>query len=164
MTHHPERHDGGGANSDDRAPSAEDAQPADLFDGFLDTVQAIGGADEERREPLLERAEDRGLDRALAEQVYDISREEKLLPAYGLALVLHRISVLPFDSASTRVDTSEPNEPEWVDAPPEPKQAELERRLRQTFRRLRSHLDDEDDPAAAVDAFAREPDVQEHRY
>lgn len=146
MTHHRERHDD------------------DLLDGLLDTVEALGGADEQRREPLLERAEDRGLDRSVAEQAYDISREENLLPAYGLALALHRISVLPFDSSSARVDTSEPNEPEWVDTPPGPQQAERERRLRQTFRRLRSHLDGVQDPTLAVHAFAREPDLETHSY
>lgn len=164
MTHHSERHDGGGAESVDGDTAASDSPTADLLDGLLETVEALGGADEQRREPLLERAEDRGLDRSVAEQVYDISREENLLPAYGLALVLHQISVVPFDSSSTQVDTSEPNEPEWVDAPPGPRQAERERRLRQTFRRLRSHLDGVGDPASAVHGFAREPDLETHSY
>lgn len=149
MTHHKEHDDGDVARH---------------LDGLLETVRGLGGADEQRRELLLEQAEERGLDRGVAEQAYDIAREEKLLPAYGLALAMHRVSVQPFDNSSTQVETSEPNEPEWVDAPPPPEQADREWRFRQTFRRLRSHLEQAGDPAEAVRAFGQEPDLQHHRY
>lgn len=149
MTHHKEHDDG---------------DVAQRVDGLLETVEKLGGADEQRRELVLEQAEERGLDRAVGEQAYDIAREENLLPAYGLALALHEVSVQPFDASSTQVETSEPNEPEWVDAPPPPEQADRERRLRQTFRRLRSHLEQAADPAEAVRAFGQEPDLQRHRY
>jgi hypothetical protein len=129
---------------------------------ILETVADLGGADEQRREILLEQAESRGLDRLIAEQAYDIAREEKLLPAYALSLTLHHISIQPFDSPRPRVETSEPNEPEWVDAPPNPEQADLERRLRQTFRRLRSHLEEATDPRSAVQALLQEHDVESH--
>lgn len=134
------------------------------LDGLLETVRGLGGADEQRRELLTEQAEERGLDRGVAEQAYDIAREENLLPAYGLALAIHEVSVQPFDDSSTRVETSEPNEPEWVDTPPPPEEADREWRFRQTFRRLRSHLDQHADPAEAVRAFGREPDLQYHRF
>lgn len=134
------------------------------MDRFLAAVESFGGKDEHRRELLVEHAEDRGVDRTTAEQAYDIAREERLDPAYGLALVLEGISVRPLASPRPDVDTSEPNEPEWVDAPPRAELAERERRLRQTFRRFRSHLDEGDGAASAARAFVREPDLEPYDY
>lgn len=152
MTHHHESHDD------------EEASIGRAIDRLLDTVEALGGHDEHRRDMLVEGAEERGLDRPVAEQAYDIAREEGLDPAYGLALVLDRLSVQPLASPRPEVETSEPNEPEWVDAPPEPRLAERERRLRQTFRRFRSHLESAGAPQSATEAFAREPDLELYDY
>ncbi len=48
--------------------------------------------------------------------------------------------------------------------PPSRDAAERERRLRQTFRRLRSKVDEADDPAAAFRAFVDEPDLEAFDY
>lgn len=131
---------------------------------LVDAADAFGGDKEQRREVLMERAEARGLDRPAAEQAYDIAREEKLAPAYALAVVLEGISVRRLDGPRPDVDSTEPNEPEWVDTPPGRDQAERERRLRQTFRRLRSHMEEAESPAAALRAFAREPDLESYDF
>lgn len=127
-------------------------------------AEELGGGREHRREKLMERAEDRGLDRAAAEQAYDIAVEESLEPAFGMALVLEGLSVRLLDGARPDVESTEPNEPEWVDTPPPADQAERERRLRQTFRRLRSHMEQSDSPGDALRAFAREPDLEPHDF
>jgi hypothetical protein len=124
----------------------------------------LGGADELRRDALVARAEARGMARYDAEQAYDIAREESLQPAWGLAVVLEGISVQPLGSSRPDVDAAEPSEPEWVDAPPNPRQAERERRLRQTFRRLRSRFAEEADIRAAIDALCADPDLEAYRY
>jgi hypothetical protein len=142
----------------------EDVLAAVRVDELLRSVEALGGAEEHRRERLVDEAEDRGVERPLAEQAYDIAREEHLDPAYGLALVLNGLSVRPLTSASPDVDASDATEPEWVDAPPKPALAERERRLRQTFRRLRSRLEESEDSRSAMLQFAREPDLEDHAY
>ena len=147
----------------------------DRLQRVLGTAEELGGAGELRRDRIVEGAEDRGLDRPTAEQAYDIAREERLQPAYALALVLEGVSIRPLESPAPDVETSEPNEPEWVDAPPAPELAERERRLRQTFRRFRSHLADAGSGApdesagpgvagAAVAALADEPDLEGYEY
>lgn len=127
-------------------------------------AEDLSDGKEQRREALIERAEREGLDRPTAEQAYDISVEEKLPPAYGLALVRLGISVALLDGGSPDVEVSEPSEPEWIDEPPGPREATRERRLRETFRRLRSHLDETPDARQATSEFAREPDLEAHDY
>jgi hypothetical protein len=124
----------------------------------------LGGEDELRRDELVARAEERGLARPDAEQAYDIAVEENLKPAWGLAAVLEGLSVQPLGRSRPDVSTSEPNEPEWVDAAPDPEQAERERRLRQTFRRIRSRFEEGPDAGAAIDALCRDPDLEVHDY
>lgn len=153
MTHHTNSHETTGEGSiEDRVRRL----PA--------TAEALGGPEEHRRDALMEAAEARGLDRPDAEQAYDIAREVGLDAAYGLAVMLEGVSVRPITSPRADVDTSEPTEPEWVDAPPDPDLAERERRLRQTFRRLRSHLDEGAGLAEALDMLAREPDLEAYDY
>lgn len=153
MTHHTDTHDDGA-----------DASVGRRLDRVLDTVEALGGKDEHRREQLVEEAEERGLDRPLGEQVYDLAREERLDPAYALALVLEGVSVRPLPGPRPDVETAEPNEPEWVDAPPKPTEAKLELRLRQTFRRFRSHLEGGNEARGALDAMGRDPDLEPYDY
>lgn len=133
-------------------------------EALLRTVEGLGGAGEHRREALTERAEERGLGRPEAEEAYDIATEVGLEPAYGMALVLEGVSVRLLDGPRPGVEASEPNEPEWVDAPPSPEAAERERRLRQTFRRLRSRLQDAPSPADGVRSFLGQPDLERHEY
>lgn len=127
-------------------------------------AEDLGGGREHRREELVARAEERGIGRPGAEQAYDIASQEGVEPAYGMAVVLEGVSVQLLDGPRPDVGAAEPNEPEWVDEPPSPQQAERERRLRQTFRRLRSKLDEEDSIQAAFAAFAGEPDLEPYDY
>lgn len=153
MTHHTSSHEATGEGSVE-----------DRMGRLPSTVEALGGPEEHRRDSLVEAAEARGLDRPDAEQAYDIAREVGLDPAYGVAVVLEGLSVRPLSSPRPDVDTSEPAEPEWVDAPPDPGMAERERRLRQTFRRLRSHLGGGRGLAEALETFARDPDLEAYDY
>ena len=153
MRHHEKDHDSRG-----------DSSLRERLGRVTGTAEALGGTQEHRRDVLVEQAEDRGLPRPAAEQAYDIAREVGLEPALGIALVIEGLSVRALPSPRPDVDTSEPNEPEWVDAPPAPDLADRERRLRQTFRRLRSHLDRSDGAEAAVRAFGSEPDLEPHDY
>lgn len=150
-------------HSDSHDPGPDDSLETRLH-RVVGTAEGLGGSEEHRRDRLVERAEERGLDRPTAEQAYDLAREERLEPAYGLALVVEGVSVRPLASPKPDVDTAEPNEPEWVDAPPEPELAERERRLRQTFRRFRSHLERQSELAEAVATLSRDPDVEAYRY
>ncbi len=131
---------------------------------LIDAVDGLGAGEEERREQLVERAEGRGLSRTTAEQAYDISREERLEPALGMAVVAEGLSVRLLDEAGADVATTESSEPEWLDDPPDPARAARERRLRTTFRRLRSLMDGDCDAREAVRAFARQPDLEQYDY
>lgn len=144
--------------------TGEDGELGRRLEALREAIGEMGGGRENRRDELVERAEARGLSRPAAEQAYDIAREVELDPAHGMALVLEGISVQPFEGPRPDVDSSEPNEPEWVDRPPDPELAERERRLRQTFRRLRSKLEEHDSENAALDAFAAEPDLEPYDY
>lgn len=122
------------------------------------------GDDEQRRDVLVERAETRGVPRGLAERVYDLAVEERLPPAYGLAVAAAGVSVQPFESGASGAGETNSGEPDWVDPPPPPAEAALERRLRQTFRRVRSFVADTTTPGDAFRAFADEPDVEPFDY
>lgn len=126
-------------------------------------AEELGAGREHRREALLERAESRGLGRGEAEKAYDLALEEGIEPAYALAVVARGISVQSF-GGTTPADASEPVEPEWIDRPPSAREAVRERRLRETFRRLRSFLDSEPTPRDAILRFAREPDLESYEY
>lgn len=134
------------------------------LDRLMETAHELCSDDEHRREPLVERGEELGLKRELAEQAYDIAQEEQLPPAYGVAVAAAGISVAAMESATPDVGATEAGEPEWVDRPPEPHAAEVERRLRQTFRRLRSLLPAAPSPTDAFAALAREPDLEPFDY
>lgn len=131
---------------------------------LVESADELCGDGELRREPLLERAEALGVERAMAERAYDLGREEKLPPAYGIAVVAAGVSVQPLESARPDVGETTSGEPAWVDTPPEAGTADLERRLRQTFRRVRAFVDDAPTPGAAFSAFAREPDLETFDY
>lgn len=130
---------------------------------LMTDAETIGAGREHRREALLERAESRGIARPDAEQAYDVAVEEGLEPAYALALVGQGIAVRNF-GGTTAVETTEAVEPDWIDRPPSASEASRERRLRETFRRLRSFLDSEDTPREAIARFAREPDLEPYDY
>jgi hypothetical protein len=129
-----------------------------------DLADFICGDDEHRREPLIERGEARGLARAKAERAYDLAVEERLPPGCGVAVAAAGVSVQPLESAPPDVGTASPGEPAWVDPPPPDREAAAERRLRQTLRRVRSHLEATGSPGAALRALAAEADLERFDY
>jgi hypothetical protein len=131
---------------------------------LVETAAAMCGDEEMRREPLVERAEARGVDRATAERAYDLAMEERLPPAFGMAVTAAGVSVQPLESPRPEVGTTASGKPAWVDTPPPAHEADVERRMRQTFRRVRSHVEESADPRDALGAFAREPDLESFDY
>jgi hypothetical protein len=124
-----------------------------------------GGAAERRHEELMEWAEDLGLERAHAEQIHTLAEEENLLPVYALLLVNCGIGVRELEPPEQDTDeASQQTPPGWIDTGTvELDDVALERRLRATFRRFRSHLETQPDAAAAVAALLAEPDVSAQR-
>jgi hypothetical protein len=136
----------------------------DRITRLLGSAEAPCAREKQRRGSLVARAEAHGVSRPLAERVYDLAQEEHLPPAYGIAVVAAGISVRPLEG--DRVDVAEANsgEPDWVDTPPPPDDARVERRLRQTFRRMRSHLAEDRTPAEALSGFGGEADLEAFDY
>lgn len=120
-----------------------------------------------RQEELMDIAvtED-GLSRSFAEQVYDLSTEEALPPAYGLALVAAGIGVeelVPPESGDEGSIQQDP--PDWVtQGGADPAAIRRERMLRASIRRLRAHLERDGSAERAVDGFLAEPDVGQVTY
>ncbi len=131
---------------------------------LIESTNDICAGDEHRREPLVERGEAHGLDRATAEQAYDIAVEEKLPPAYGIAVTAAGISVQSMETPPPDVRAAEAGEPDWVDRPPATGDADAERRMRQTFRRVRSVLAAAPTPRDAFEALAGESDLEIFDY
>ena len=120
-----------------------------------------------RRIDLVEKAVEAGHAIEYADQIYDIAEEEGVDPAFAFELVLNGIGVreLSPPNEDQWVETQVEAPPVWVAGPdPQPEAAERERHMRTTFRRLRSMLEEHRDVRAALEAFAREPDVAEIRY
>lgn len=128
-------------------------------------VEAVTGAPHERRhDELMEWAEaGLGLDRGYAEQIYALAEEEDLEPIYALHVVSSGVGVRELEKPEQDTDpgaAAQQAPPKWVDEDAvEFDDVALERRLRATFRRLRSHLDAAASPGEAVRAFLQEPDV-----
>ena len=104
--------------------------------------------------------------RATLERAYDLAREAGLDPALALELVGCGVSVVELDTEPTVAEEAHSsNAPDWVAPPSAPTDVlVLERRLRLTFRRLRTLLEREDDLTRAIEAFACEPDVQAYDF
>jgi len=121
-----------------------------------------------RRDELLGEACAQGMSMALAEQMYDIAREEGLDPALGYELLRCGLGVCPPEdgvSSAPAQPSSDKYAPGWLLQPAsDPDEVLRERMLRLSFRRLRSLLEEQDDPAEAMRAFAREPDVGVYGY
>ncbi len=117
-----------------------------------------------RHEELLEWAVDEiGLDRAFAERVYDVAREEGIEPAYVFELVNCGVGVEPGSTADD-APSLQPAPPRWIEQAPPPDEAARERRLRTSARRLKSLMESCAGPAAALRSFAEAPDVDEAGY
>lgn len=133
-------------------------------DCLIESVAALTGAVAERRhEELMEWAEEElGLDRGYAEQVYALAEEEELEPIYALLLIRCGVGVRELEPPEQDGDelASQQTPPEWVETEGvELDDVALERRLRASFRRLRSSLEQSESAAAAVRAFLDEADV-----
>jgi hypothetical protein len=125
-------------------------------------IQGIAGV-ERRHESLMAWAHSElGLDREYAEQVYSLAQESELEPVYAFVLIRCGIGVQELEAPEQDTDelAAQQAPPQWV-GEDHVKLADvvLERRLRATFRRLRTHLEREATPRAAVDAFLGEADV-----
>lgn len=123
---------------------------------------------ERRHEVLLDRAVERdGLDREAAEAAYALSLEEGLEPELGLLLAASGVGVVELAKLETDPEGigSQQSPPEWVAEADLPvSEARRERRLRLSFRRLRSLLEESGSAADALRRFANEPDVAEGAY
>ena len=120
-----------------------------------------------RREDLIAEAVTAGYSYEFADRVYDISNESGLDPALAFAVVLSGLGVrelasgAPDNGQETQVEAP----PAWVNAdPPTPDEASRERQLRTTFRRLHSLIEASPSPEVALEAFTREPDVDDIGY
>lgn len=126
-------------------------------------VSSLTGAPHERRhEALMEWAEsDLNLDREYAEQIYALAEEEDLEPIYAFHLVHSGLGVRELEEPDQDMEeTVQQRPPEWVaDDAVELEDVVLERRLRASFRRLRSHLEQSVTASNAITDFLAEPDV-----
>jgi hypothetical protein len=124
-----------------------------------------GSVAERRHEPLLEWAvAEVGLERGYAEKVYALAEEVELEPVYAFLLVQCGLGVAELEAPQEEEDGAAAQQapPKWLGSGTvELEDIALERRLRATFRRFRGHLEAAPDAAAAVDAYAAEPDVEE---
>src|SRR6185437_3107144 len=104
--------------------------------------------------------------RATLERAYDLALEAGLDPGLALELVGCGVCVVELESEPTVAEEAHSsNPPDWVAPPTGPTDVMvLERRLRLTFRRLRTLLEREDDLQRAIEVFASEPDVQAYDF
>lgn len=143
-----------------REMSAEEARARATL---VASVSALTGeALERRHEALMEWADtELGLERAYAEQVYALAEQEDLEPVLAFELVRSGLGVRELEAPEQDMgEASQQAPPEWVaEEVVELDDVELERRLRASFRRLRSHLEVSDTPAAAVQALLQDADI-----
>ena len=127
-----------------------------------------GGEWERRHEVLMERAEERdGLERPLAEEIYQLAEEEGLEPELALLLAGSGVGVIELEELDTDPERLgiQQAPPDWIGEAGIPvPEARRERRLRLSFRRLRRLLEETGSAMEAVRRFTLEPDVTEHAY
>jgi len=125
------------------------------------------GGPERRHETLMERAEGWGLPRTDAEQAYALAEESGLEPELGLLLRISGVGVTELEPVDAlRPDPGQQQAPpEWVEAADvAPEEAQRERRLRLSFRRMAGLLAGSRSAVEAVARFLAEPDVIEGAY
>lgn len=131
---------------------------------LIRAVASLTGEPHERRhEALMEWAEtELRLDREYAEQIYALAEEEELEPVYAFHLVRSGLGVRELEEPEQDMDEEAVQQapPNWVaEESVELEDVVLERRLRASFRRLRSHISNSTSPTDAVAGFLNEPDV-----
>lgn len=121
---------------------------------------------ERRHAELMESVQSRiGYPLSTLELAYEIALEEGVDPALALELLVCRVAVIDLPEPAPGDETHSLAPPDWVTPVGLPEEAvELERRLRKTFRRLRSVLERHTEVGAAIDAFAAEPDIAHYDY
>jgi hypothetical protein len=155
--------DGGEPLRDPRDLARESGTAACLLQR-VDELETLAGH-QRRRIELVERAvSEEGLERELAEEAYDIAREEGLEPAFGLELVRCGVAVCEPPDSDLEATAAVRGHPEWLEPPVPSEEATRERRLRLSFRRLRRFLEERPTPEEALVAFAAEPDVAECEF
>lgn len=120
-----------------------------------------------RRSELLEEAKEVGMPQDLAERLYEVAREEGIDPALGFELVRSGLGVAPPPegvSNAPEQPVADRYLPEWMFPATPPDELLRERMLRFSFRRLKSLLEEYEEPDEALRAFAREPDVGTFGY
>jgi hypothetical protein len=118
-----------------------------------------------RREELVELAVARlGLDRAHAEQIYDIAHEIGVDPATAFELIAAGVSVTVHESLGEDTPSIDTGNPQWLTETPAREEAEWEGRVRNTLRRVRSLIEREGSVDAAFRAFVDEPDVEDWTF
>ena len=132
-------------------------------DGLLADDAAVDAAERARRRmDVIAEAQAAGMSPELAEMMYDVAREEGVDPALAYELVCSGLGVAPPPDG---VDTAEQQPasdkyyPTWLLPASQTDDVLRERMLRFSFRRLRAKLECHADPAEALQAYAREPDV-----
>jgi hypothetical protein len=120
---------------------------------------------EHRRSHLLEKSAQRsGVSHHLLDRAYDLACEEGLDPALALELVGCGVAVIELAPTEPLAEAHSLN-PEFVAQVTEPLPDILrERRMRLTFRRMRSALEQTETLEEAIQRFGSEPDVGEFDY
>src|SRR5262245_3278170 len=121
---------------------------------------------ERRRIDLIQAVAQRsGVRPGVLSVAYDLALEVGLDPVLALEMVGCGITVEELTEPEPVEDTLTPAPPEWI-APPADPPAEVafDRRLRLTFRRMRTCLEESADLEAAVSAFVAAPDVGPYAY
>jgi hypothetical protein len=124
--------------------------------------------------PVLERrrtdlvagvAERSGASLAALDIAYDRALEEGLDPVLALELVGCGVAVLELTEPEPVEGTHTLRPPDWVAPEIEPASEQvLERRMRMTFRRMRSLLEQTGDLEAAIECLSTQVDVGSFRY
>lgn len=136
---------------------------------LLERVEMLPGeahGESRRREDLIEQVVGAGHSREYADQIYDVAVEESCDPVLAVEVVLAGVGVRdllppsPADPEETQVEAA----PAWIEVAPSPEEAERERHMRLTFRRLRSLTEERESLQDVVREFVRQPDVGDVEY
>lgn len=132
----------------------------------LGNIPAEANGESRRREDLIQRVLDAGHSHEYADQIYDVALEENCDPALAIEVVLAGVGVR--DLMPAELDNWEETQveapPQWIQEPPPAEEAERERQMRLTFRRLRSLTEENGSSQEALKAFVRQPDVGDVEY
>ena len=129
-------------------------------------IPADANGESRRREDLIQRVLDAGHAHEYADQIYDVALEENCDPALAIEVVLAGVGVRELMPAEldNREETQVEALPQWIQEPPPAEEADRERHMRLTFRRLRSLVEEHGSSQEALKAFVREPDVGDVEY